>query len=452
MKKLKQYIKEQNGIVALGITLAVMFVGSIIVLSLVFVYLNRLEAARNLGLSEQAYFAAESGVEDALLRVLDPNKSLPASMPYSISLGNINADVTVNEFIGYSKEIISDGDSRNRLRRLYAFLAIDSESASFFHGAQVGEGGLIMSNGSGVIGSVFSNGDIDGTNQSSITGDAFAAGTSSIDDTHVGGNAYAADISGNTLVDGNANADTLDTCTIGGDAYYDTSITSCTVTGSTTQEAYTPLAAENMPISDAKIDEWKQTALDGGVISTCTNGNYIPADQEILGPVKIECNLIIDGNKTVYVAGFVWVEGDIVLQNQPTLQIEPGFGQLSTAVIASHPGLPGSKGTISIGNNSSIEGSGEEGSYLMMISTNTSAESGGGGTTAISIQNGSSSSIFYAPHGKIDISNNVALVEVTGYELALSNSAQIQYEQGLANVQFSSGPQAGFSILNWEER
>ncbi|MDX1535349.1 MAG: hypothetical protein R3346_01125 [Candidatus Spechtbacterales bacterium] len=459
---------SEKGVVALSTVIIIIFVASVIVLSLVFVFLNRLESARNVGLSEQAYFAGESGAEDALLRILDPDKELPVTMPYTLSVGDATTSVNVGELPGGSRDIVSDGDANNRTRRIRVLLALDADEASFFHGAQVGDGGLIMANGSTVDGSVFSNGDIVGIGGvPDITGDAFVAGSSIIDGINVGANAKGRDILDSTVgadaifsgtiddtdITGNATADILSNCTVGGDAIYTTSITSCTVTGTTTQESPAPedLDTVEMPISDEKIDEWKQAAEDGGIISSCDGaGEYKPSDGDRLGPVKIECDLVIDLTKEVIVEGYIWVRGDIYLQNSAVMKMDSSFGPFSSAVIADHPGNPGGRGVIDINNSAQLQGSGVEGSYLMGVSMNRSAEQGGG-TVAISGGNSSTTSIYYAPHGKIVINNNVDLVEVTAYTLELANSVVVQYEQGLANMQFTAGPQAGYSIAAWEE-
>ena len=85
----------------------------------------------------------------------------------------------------------------------------------------------------------------------------------------------------------------------------------------------------------------------------------------------------------------------------------------------------------------------------MVISRNNSAESGGS-NDAIRVQNSSSASIYYAPHGAIRIKNNTSLKEVTAYKLTLENSATVTYESGLQNVQFSAGPTGGYDVKYWK--
>lgn len=464
----KTIFSQEKGVVALSTTIIILFVATAIVLALVFVFLNRIEAARNVGLSEQAYYAAESGIEDALLRILDQGRSLPSTLPYTLSVGNAQSTIDIDDLPGGSKDLVSNGDANSRTRIVHTILMLNADQASFTHGAQIGDGGLIMQNGSRIEGSVFSNGDIAGTNGPEVTGDAFAAGASSISGMTIGGNSQGRSIINSTVggeatfsgsiddtdITGNAIADTLNNCTVGGNATYTTSITSCTVTGTTTQDTPAPsdLDPEDMPISDAKIGEWKQQAEAGGIISSCDGDNkYRPVHGERLGPVKILCDLEIDLTKEIIVEGYIWVRGDILLKNSAVMRLDPSFGQFSSAVIADHPGNPGGKGIAAIQNSAQLVGSGQEGSYLMLVAMNTSAEQGGS-TVAIDGGNSSTTSIYYAPHGKIVISNNVDLVEVTGYTLELANSAVIQYQQGLANMQFTAGPQSGYVISTWEEQ
>ncbi|MEX0870093.1 MAG: hypothetical protein WDZ39_01555 [Candidatus Spechtbacterales bacterium] len=460
--------EEERGIVALSITIIVMLIGLAAILSLVFVFLMGIERARNVGLSEKAYFVAESGIEDALLRIMDADKELPSVFPYTFSVAGGLAEVTVEDLPGNTRKITSDGDSSDRTRRLSTALILAADEVGFHHGAQIGDGGLVMNQASKIIGSVFSNGPIVGSNSPTITGDAFTAGTSTvsgmvidgnvvaygIEDSSVSGSATSSDTISTSSIGGNATADSLIDCSgsIVGDAYYMT-ISNCTVDGDEFPGTEPPseLEPEDMPIDDDKIEEWKQKAEEGGVIDSCDgSNNYEPADGERLGPVRIDCNLVVDGNKEIIIEGFVWVHGNIFLENKAILRLDSSFNTMSSAIIADRPGSPGSQGRVEVRNSAELMGSGTEGSYLMLISMNRSA-SQDGDNIAIEVGNGGSSSIYYAPHGLIAIQNNIDVVEVTAYQLQLSNNVTIEYEQGLANSQFSAGPQSGYSVVLWRE-
>lgn len=243
-----------------------------------------------------------------------------------------------------------------------------------------------------------------------------------------------------------AHANTIESSTIQRNAYFQT------ITGSTVLGIQYPGSADPppvaMPISDGQIEAWKAEAVAGGVISSpCP---YIPVNNASLGPVKIACDLEITGGNTFTVAGTIWVEGDIRINNSAVIQLAPGYGSSSGMVIASKPIDPNNSGKIEVSNNSQILGSGTAGSYLMLLSTNAAAQNGFS-DIAINVSNNSSGAIFYTNTGKIQINNNGALKEATAYLLRINNNATLTYESGLANAQFSSGPSAGWKISGWKE-
>ncbi len=68
------------------------------------------------------------------------------------------------------------------------------------------------------------------------------------------------------------------------------------------------------------------------------------------------------------------------------------------------------------------------------------------------VDNYASGSFFYSSAGGIVLSNNISAVEITGYKVKLDNNALVQYESGLANLFFSSGPSGGWKVVSWEEK
>ena len=46
--------------------------------------------------------------------------------------------------------------------------------------------------------------------------------------------------------------------------------------------------------------------------------------------------------------------------------------------------------------------------------------------------------LVYAGHGEVHLKNGVSLREVSAYKIRLSNSAQVIYKTGLANLLFTS--------------
>ncbi|PIR58154.1 MAG: hypothetical protein COU71_00170 [Parcubacteria group bacterium CG10_big_fil_rev_8_21_14_0_10_38_31] len=214
-------------------------------------------------------------------------------------------------------------------------------------------------------------------------------------------------------------------------------------------------AVETMPISHGNILAWKQDALAGGAYSDPAHCN--PTNGAILGPGKFTCDLIIDNGVEVIINGPIWVEGDIILNNNVVMELDPSFGSMSSVIIADYPADTTLKGKIRTKNNISICGSagynsgvGEcnpsGGSYLMLLSTYSDP-----GGEAISIENNVDGGIFYASSGEADIENNSMVKEVIAYKLELENNVTVIYESGLADLNFSAGPSGAWDIVNWRE-
>ncbi len=221
-----------------------------------------------------------------------------------------------------------------------------------------------------------------------------------------------------------AHANTINSAAITGDAYYQTK-TSTTVGGTSYPGTPDP-GPIDMPISDALIEQWKSEATAGGTI---TGDVTYDGTSNTLGPKKITGNLTVTNNASLTMNGTIYVVGNVTLSNNAVVSLATGYGSNSGMLVAD--------GKIDVGNNVSFNGSGTAGSYVMVLTTNTSLDVA---SPAMTLSNNSTNSIFYASDGMISVSNNATLKEVTGFKLYLQNNAAVQYESGLANVNFSSGP------------
>ncbi|MDO8557944.1 MAG: choice-of-anchor R domain-containing protein [bacterium] len=281
-----------------------------------------------------------------------------------------------------------------------------------------------------------------------------------IDNVDIGGNAHAHRIENSTVTSsafstifidssavGDVFTDVLEDCSspIGGDAAYN-SISNCTVNGVTTTPTTPPAdpPPQNMPISQGQIDQWKLDAASGGTY----NGDFAPGSSTSLGPKVINGNLILTTNNVVLtIKGTVYVQGYIDISNGSTIQLDAGYGSLSGAVLADE--------WIHVANNGTFRGSGQSGSYLMLLTTSSCTGVPAGNCTdhdsAIDLLNNADGAIFYASSGLIYLHNGVSATELTSYKLQLSQTATITYQQGLANAQFSSGPGASWVIQKWRE-
>lgn len=369
--------------------------------------------SRSFVMSAQAFYAAESGLEDAAYRI---KNLLPYSPSYTIPVGSSTATVTVNPQ-GVARIVNSKGERQTNARSVEAVLSVSTSSVSFFYGVQAGTSGLTMGNSSTVAGNVFSNGDIhgDGADKSTIAGTAQAAGSSDIKDIKINGNAHG---------------DELEDCIVGGTAFYFDEIEDC-ATGSR-QALAQQIQPQGFPISQSQIDEWKTDAAAGGTQGGASYGN---SAQATLGPKKIDGSLSAGNNAVITLRGTVWITGAMTLGNTAVIQLDPGYGQTSGVLIVD--------GAVSFGDGAILRGSGQAQSKLLIISLS--------GGTAFSLGNSGTGDIFYASNGTISAGNGFIAKEVTGKGLSVGNSATVTYESGLADTQFSAGPGATFRVQTWKE-
>lgn len=230
-------------------------------------------------------------------------------------------------------------------------------------------------------------------------------------------------------VSGSAQAHTVNYTDVTGDLYCQTG-TSNNKSCNTNQSD--PLY-QTFPVSDANLAQWKTDALAGGT----STGNYsVGSSGGTLGPKKIVGNVTVNGGGTLTVTGTLWVTGNVSLTGGGVIQLASSYGVNDGVIIVD--------GTISISGGGHATGSGTNGSYLMMLTTDMSSN-------AASISGGAGAVIIYAPYGTISISGGASLKEATGYRITVSGGSSITYESGLANSNFSSGPSGSWSVDSWEE-
>lgn len=245
-----------------------------------------------------------------------------------------------------------------------------------------------------------------------------------------------------TKIDGvhvyeDAHANTIIDSTIDGDAYYQ-AISGSTVGGASYPGSADP-GPESLPITDAQIAQWKVEAENGGTISG--DVGVLNGESRSYGPKKITGGLTVDNNSTLTVTGTLYVQGNVTFSNNATIRLDPGYGANSGMIIAD--------GEVLIENNVTFQGSGTTGSYVLVLTTDPSLDSA---DPAMTLSNNSDNSIFYASKGMVSISNNAVLKEVTAFKLKLENNASVNYESGLENVSFTSGPGGSWTLLDGSTR
>jgi hypothetical protein len=217
------------------------------------------------------------------------------------------------------------------------------------------------------------------------------------------------------------------------------SVTNCTA-GESIKTQPNEIPAKDLPIPQSQIDSWKSEAEAGGIIS----GDYTISGKitQNLGPVKITGNLLVDNNATLNMMGTIWVVGNLRIDNGSTIKLDSdSYGPLSGVIVVD--------GKIKVRPNTYLKGSGQEGSYLMLLSTNPEVLDTA--NPAIDVDNNSDAAIFYTTQGLIVLRNKIKAREVTGYKIFLDNNAEILYEAGLEEATFSSGPGGSWEVVSWRE-
>jgi len=411
----------QKGFVALFIAILVLALIFAIGLSITLLTLGQQSIVGNITKSTQAYFTAEAGMEDALLRLV---KVKNWSSPYIFSVGDSSATVEISEAIGGARTITTTGDLLNRIRKVQAVYEISTDEVSFYYGVQAGDGGIVMANNSKIHGNIFSNGDISG-DKGQIDNNVIVSGHHQIN------------ISGGTI-GGDALVYDCTAANIAGKLTYVNS-NSCTVGGAIQQQA-DEIDPVSLPIPQSQIDEWKTKAAAGnGGVPIATDVTI--SGTQSLGAVQIGTpaspkNLTVNG--TLNITGTIYVTGNITFNG--TTRLDSSYGSYGGVIFAD--------GTIYVENGAIVNGSGQAGSYLLALSTNNSLDPA---NPAIDVRNNAGGSIFYTTSGLIYLKNNMSAREITGYKVQIQNNAEVWYESGLEDAMFSSGTGGAWIVSDWTE-
>ncbi|MBI2100193.1 MAG: hypothetical protein HYT48_02545 [Candidatus Vogelbacteria bacterium] len=190
------------------------------------------------------------------------------------------------------------------------------------------------------------------------------------------------------------------------------------------------------PISEAQIAQFKVEAEAGGTIA----GNYTAG--AMLGPKKITGNLSIGNDLTI--TGTVWVQGNLlVTANNKVVTLDPSYGTNGGVIVVD--------GYIDLSNGADFVGTGQAGSYIMLLTTSDCDPGNGCGRYAIDLPNHAGTVILNAQNGTLHLKEHASAKEVVAYKIVMDNHTEVTYEIGLANINFTSGPSGGWSFTGWGE-
>lgn len=198
---------------------------------------------------------------------------------------------------------------------------------------------------------------------------------------------------------------------------------------------------QGYPVSDANIADWKREAEVGGI----TTGNLtVGSSGATLGPNKITGDLVVNGGGTLTLSGTVWVQGNITLTGGGKIKLSPLYAANSGIILAD--------GIVDLIGGGSLTGSGVSGSYLMILTTsNCPANPTCGSSDAMKVSGGSGAVVLNAQKGVMSLSGGVSANAATAYQITASGGTTITYQNGLANMNFSSGPSGGWNVSSLKE-
>lgn len=432
------YTRRTRGYIVL---LALVFAGIFATVSTALVrYATSYDRSERVVVAATKALAIAEGALDEAAYQLNQNSSYAGQA--ATTLGDGVFTIAVTTIDSKTKRVTATGyvpNSSNPIatKTVKADIGINDAVVSFHYGVQAGNGGFSLQNSSFIRGNVFSGGSVIGAGGNYVYGDVISSGASGlVYGIHATSSVYAHTI-------GNAAASTI----IDKNAYYATTKTNTTVTG-TSYPNSPDQATTSLPISDALISQWETDAAAGGTISSCdSSGNYTVNANISLGPIKIACNLIVKSSSAILtVTGPIWITGNITTSTGPTIKIASVLGSSNVPIIADNPANRSGSGKIDIGQSTIFQGSGSPGSFVFLISQNNSAETGGT-EEAIEMGQGASALVAYAAHGLVTLSQSVSVKEVTGYRIALSQTANVVYDSGLPSTVFESGPGGSWSLV-----
>ena len=429
----------------------------------------------------QTFYAAEAGLNQALYKLItDPVPGITTS-----TLGDIDITTTIGpcEITDplpcdpYHRKVESRAEDPSGKVRIVSLTASTSSFAGGFDSAvQAAAGGLIMDNGSCVIGNVYSNGGIQGpgdnnngcknstatacrpvfTDKKSIVGKVTAALGNSIS-----GVANTGDMQANTLISSMAGQHAYYQ-NISGTVKANNGAQTCNIVGSGfCHSGSVNPATRELPIKAVNINEWKDNITDSGNPVLVANAAGCPASKSTgyycvqanstLGNQKIDANFYVGNGATLTLNGNLWVTGNIILDNNGTIQIHNPLGGVSIVMIAD--------GVIDVSNNYTMLGSGDPRSFIVMVSSlvRTADSSCSDPVTtrpAVCASNNSNSIVFAAPEGILHVKQNGCLNASATYKIHLEENSTVTYNPNIAyfTVGGGGGEQVGTALGSWKEK
>lgn len=460
-------MRNQKGQAAILIIFVIGMVSVLIGISLVKTGFGESIMGRNTSASTNAFYAANSGVEEAFYR-LGHGSTNPGSFIVPVGVGS-SAQVNISG-LGDQKTIESVGTYKNFVRKIKVVTENTSLKPGFTRAIHAGAGGFEIENNAIVNGDVYANGDIMGGssnknctgNPAMINGIAISSATFTT----------LPDGSGNGVcVSSDAYAQEFNSCFVKGTAYYVESPVDCSnnppnvdISG----EIPSPVASIPFPINDQQIDDVTKYITQtypggdcyvGGPSDTPSCYTKDATNTPILGDIIINGSLTISSSSIKF-SGPIWVKQDMIFASNVTIRLTPDLTEVSQMIVVD--GRIIAKANIDFFPNLAPGGNKV---YLLPISrydprktlgftgdicdkdnTNTTIDS-------INVQGNINDVLFYAPHGCLYI-KGVGGGTYFGSAIAekiLLGGGTLTYDTALVKAVFGLTKSGGWLTVSFKE-
>lgn len=185
-------------------------------------------------------------------------------------------------------------------------------------------------------------------------------------------------------------------------------------------------------ITTANIDDWISDASAGWTLNSSLNldGNTATTTS---GPLKINGSLTLSNNAVLTLKGPLYVTGNINISNFGIIKLDDSHLNRDSFIVVD--------GSVTTSNSGQFKGSSTDGSYIIVATK----------TGNFSIGNHGGSVVIVTLAGTADFSNDATAKSVTAYRMIMTNDSTLNYESGLANINFTSGPSGSWTVDSWGE-
>lgn len=461
--------KTNKGQAAILIIFVIGMVGLLIGMSLTKTGFGESLMGRGAVDSTNAFYVANSGIEDAFYKIQELDYGYPSPGTYILQVGDGEAKITVSGT--RDERVIESVGKYDRFVRKIRVATYNTEIRPGFPRAiQGGAGGIELENrieitgrdkftGNWYPGDIYSNTYIKGVNNGS-NGDCSSPAST----TRINGSAWAVTNiermgSGDgPCIDVDAYAGSIKECQILGSAYSGTPISNIDCPyNSLCDPIVDPVKCkvpEILPLPDIGLNPLKQHLQVYGSIYSgdCVIGGANDCTTLRSDGLRSIGNLIIEGDLDItsdfYVSGPIWVKGDVNISSNLTVSLVPEITDTSLLILANGK----------VNSSSNVTFTSDAYSFLLFASEYANPQPNvcqDEDEAAVKISANVSSILFYAINGCSLVENPTASSEfygaILGEGIKVKNNSRIVYDPALQNAEFVLSQEGGWQISSFTE-